>query len=194
MKLSETALSCSLSFLAAFLSQPSDATRTFGYLKLERDQAWRYIQCQPQNYDYWYKVEKGQNLSDVLSEIFSSLPVPVTTPTATTALPGSSTSGWDHSGMATEEITPGSTVGTTQASGDGSSDTSGSGFINSVSDDFPFSSVELLQPIPTGIPSPAGDRAKRQAEEADNPGRIERLKEINKWPPPPGHPPGKRKY
>ena len=56
-------------------SRNLQASHESGYLPLTSTQAARYVQCQPEAFEHWYQVAKGQDLQRVLAEILENLPV-----------------------------------------------------------------------------------------------------------------------
>ena len=135
MKFSNTLLISSLTILATLIPATVFAAHTPGFLKLEREQAFHYHQCQPQNYDHWFKLESGQNLSEALPAIIESLPVSPAIPPDAAAQ--SSTGKASTAVSRSPKTTP-----------DQSSKrfTPSKQLINSISDEFPFYTSDLFQP------------------------------------------------
>ena len=181
-----------LSLVAPFFCLSAWATHTGGYTEYQRSQAIPFTQCKPTQYDHFYYVEKGQDLSVVIKDIVEDLPKPAQ-PT-TSVIEASSGSGAPTRLFdVTTVITPTST--TSMESVDPTElDDMESLVFSSTSTPVEMNSSNLLEMISTPLPSSTntpgfpeyeGDKRRKRQAELDEPDRIKKLRELNMWPPQP---------
>lgn len=194
MNIFSRVLFCTLPALSFVHSAPLQASHESGYLRLTSEQAVRFAQCKPKEFNQWYQIDKGQDLKRVITDIMKELPIasPSKVP------PGITLSAADSESVSTPSpsislpettpyplATPTLSYNQTEAhlSSILATPYSIPGLTSSVSD----------QIEPSNIPEAGNKRKKRQAEEpAEAPPRIAMLQKKGTWPPPARHSQSKR--
>ncbi|MGI9280936.1 MAG: hypothetical protein ACR2PX_15120 [Endozoicomonas sp.] len=198
--ISKKVLLGAVTLIAPFLALEGRATHTDGYTEYQRSQAIPFTQCHPGQYDHFFYVEKGQDLSVVIKDIIADLSAVTTSasPESSSVASESSTVSSDLSSsiytstaISASTLFPSSTgtysVSSSESVGSSVVSQTQSGGVSSsslIENDHSSTSV-IPSSTPTAPPTESDEQRKKRQAEQDQPARIQKLVSMKKWPPEP---------